>query len=406
VIALGEREARRNAWFAWLGAGVALTGVQLIAPSLPVMQEAFGLTESQLALVMSVYLLPAALAAIPIGVLADRVGRRIVFGSALLLFGACGLVLAFTTSYSMFLAVRFVQGLAFAGLLPITMTILGDAYSGNRLVGALGGRSVAISIGDTIPPVIGGFLASLDWFLPWLGQAVAIPLGVAVLLYLHETSSAPAPRTRPVSRTRALVDLFRRRPILALQYAGFLRMFMKFCILTFFPVFLVDVRSLSPVFAGFAVSLTSLAGTVLAAMSGRLARRGRPTAWLRMGMVGMGASLIAVVTLPWSGAILAAAAVYGAADGIMGVFTNSLVAAATGTEQRASFVSLTGAIRNLGKFVAPVAFAALLAFGSLSLSFTLVGVIALASVLMVGLLRPLEEALMADSVATATGAVE
>lgn len=391
-------EARRNAWFAWIGAGVALTGVQLIAPSLPVMQETFGLTESELALVMSVYLLPAALAAIPIGVLADRLGRRTVFGSALVLFGICGVALALTTSYPIFLLIRFIQGLAFAGLLPLTMTILGDAYSGTQLVGALGGRSVAISIGDTVPPLIGGFLTSLGWFVPWLGQTVAIPLGVAVLWYMVDTPSIRAHRSAGISRLKHLLDLFRQLPIVAVQFAGFLRMFLKFSILTFFPVFLVDIRSLSPVFAGLAVSLTSLAGTAIAAMAGRLARKGRPTTWLRVGVIAMGGALIGIVVLPWPGAILGAAAIYGAADGVVGVFTNSFVAAATGIEQRASFVSLTGAIRNLGKFIAPVAFAGLMAFQSIHASFIMIGAIAIASVVFVSSLRPLEQRLMEDRV--------
>jgi ACDE family multidrug resistance protein len=394
---LGRRTARRNAWFAWLGAGVALTGVQLIAPSLPVMQRALGLTENDLALVMSVYLLPATLASIPIGMLADRVGRRLVFGSALIVFGVCGVSLALTSDFTVFLAVRFVQGLAFAGLLPLTMAILGDSFTGPELVGALGGRSVAISVADTVPPVIGGLLASLDWFLPWLGQAVAIPLGILVMIYLVDPPSLRVERTPHTTRFISVLKLFRRLPILALQYAGFLRMFLKFCILTFLPVYLVDVRSFSPAFAGFVVGVASFAGAVIAAMSGRLARHGHPTLWVVAGVVGMGVSMIGMVAIPWSGGILVAALVYGAADGAMGVFVNSFVAAATDAEHRGSFVSWVGAIRNFGKFIAPVTFAALMTFQSIRGAFLVAGAIAIASALVVAFLRPLEERLAAEA---------
>ncbi|HEX2154062.1 MAG TPA: MFS transporter [Acidimicrobiia bacterium] len=387
---LDVHTARRNAWLAWLGAGVALTGVQMIAPSLPVMQESLGLTENDLALVMSVYLLPATLASIPIGMVADRVGRRIVFGSSLLLFGVCGVLLATTSDFTQFLVIRFVQGLAFAGLLPLTMTILGDSFNGPELVGALGGRSVAISIADTVPPVIGGFLASMDWFWPWLGQAAAIPLGVVVLIYLEDPPSLGPTSSRHAPKVKALLSLFRRAPIVALQYSGFLRMFLKFCILTFLPLFLVTTRSLSPTFAGLAVGAASLTGAVLAALSGRLARLGHPTWWVMGGSIAMGASLIGMVVMPWSGAILGAALVYGAGDGAMGVFVNSFVAAATDTEQRASFVSWTGAIRNFGKFIAPVAFAGLMMVQSIYGSFIIAGVAALGSALLFRLLKPLE----------------
>ena len=77
---LTPRQASINASFAYAGCIVAQTGVQLVAPSLPAMRDALGLTDSRLALVMTIYLLPAALGALPAGLLADRIGRRRVFG--------------------------------------------------------------------------------------------------------------------------------------------------------------------------------------------------------------------------------------------------------------------------------------------------------------------------------------
>lgn len=393
-VADGRRQSRRNAWLAWIGAAVALTGVQLIAPALPVMQDEFGLSDSQLALVMSVYLLPAAIASIPVGMLADRVGRRLVYGVALLLFGACGIALVLVDDFTTFLVVRFLQGLGFAGLLPLSMTILGDAFSGVELVGAQGARSVAMSIGDGVLPVVGGLVVGLSWFAPWLGQTLAIPLGIVVLATMVDSPSVQRARERGRTSLREFLRLFKSLPIFALQYAGFLRMFLKFCILTFFPVFLVDVRSLTPAFAGVAVGVAALAGTGIAAMSGRLARIGKPTTWVITGVVGMGVALIGLVTLPWEWAILAAAVSYGACDGMLGVFVNSFVTAATEAEQRASFVSATGAIRNFAKFAAPVVFAALIVPLPIGTAFVLVGAMTIASAVVVMMLSPLEEDLV------------
>lgn len=385
---------RLNAWLAWIGAGVALTGVQLIAPSLPVMKDELGLTDAQLALVMSVYLLPAALATIPIGMLADRYGRRPIFGGALILFGISGLALAFLDSFSTFLAVRFVQGLAFAGLLPLTMTILGDVFTGSELVGAQGGRSVAMSLGDGVLPVIGGLLVAGGWFVPWLGQALAIPLGIVVLAKLIDTPTVQTAKAGTRTSLRALAKLFRSVPIIALQYGGILRMFLKFCILTFLPVFLVDIRELSPAFAGLAVGIAAVAGTAIAAFSGRLARIGRPSTWILAGIVGMGGSLVGIVTFESSVAIIAISVAYGAADGMMGVFTNSLVTAATDAEHRASFVSATGALRNFAKFAAPALFAAVSAQLGVATSFVAVGILTMASAVFVLAMRPLEQMLL------------
>lgn len=392
---LSRRHARTNAWLAWVGAAVALTGVQLIAPSLPVMKETLGLTDAQLALVMSIYLLPAALATIPIGLLADRFGRRPVFGSALLVFGFAGVLLALVDSFNAFLVIRFVQGIGFAGLLPLTMTILGDAFTGPELVGAQGRRSVAMSLGDGILPIVGGLLVAGGWFVPWLGQVLAIPLGILVLTKLVDTPAVQTARSAARTPLRALLSLFRGLPILALQYGGILRMFLKFCILTFLPVFLVDTRGLSPAFAGLAVGIAAVAGTAIAAFSFRLARHGRPSIWVVAGIIGMGASLIAIVTFEARAAIIAVSIVYGAADGLMGVFTNSLVTSATSAEQRASFVSATGALRNFAKFAAPAVFAVVSAQLGIATSFIVIGAITAVSSVIALAMRPLEAALLA-----------
>ncbi|NND02664.1 MAG: MFS transporter, partial [Acidimicrobiia bacterium] len=247
---LTRRQANTNAWFAYSGAIVAQTGVQLIAPSLPVMRDALGLSDAQLSLVMSVYLLPAALGAIPAGVLADRIGRRRVFGWAMVIFGIAGIALQMSTSsFGLFLSIRFVQGLAFAGLLPLTMTILGDAYRGADLIRSQGKRSVAMLTGDGTLPIIGGVLAAMTWQTPWLGQLLAIPFGLAVLFKMTDPPSLKA-ATRRIASIADFTRIFKMPGVVAVQYAGFLRMFLKFSILTFLPVLFVDVRGFSPAFAG------------------------------------------------------------------------------------------------------------------------------------------------------------
>ncbi|MPZ53386.1 MAG: MFS transporter [Acidimicrobiia bacterium] len=70
-----------------------LSGMQLILPALHVMQQALGLTDAQISLVSSVYLLPGAFLAIPAGLLGDCFGRRFIFGRSLIVFGVAGGVL-------------------------------------------------------------------------------------------------------------------------------------------------------------------------------------------------------------------------------------------------------------------------------------------------------------------------
>lgn len=389
---LSVRDARRNALLAYASAIVALTGVQLIAPSLPTMRDTLGLTEAQLGLAMSVYLLPAALAAIPLGVLADRLGRRRVLGYSMLGFGVTGALLQISSDFTVFLGVRFLQGVMFAGLLPLTMTVLGDAFSGVDLVRAQGRRSVAMSLGDGVLPVVGGALVGLGWHVPWLGQLVAIPLGIAILVRLVDVPTVGSQQRNRVG-LRSVAVLFRSIPILSLQYAGFLRMFVKFSLLTFLPVLLVDTRDTSPAFAGLVLGGAALTGTIVAASVGRLSERGRPTTLVSAGIALIALAISTFSFAPWRPLLLIGSIAYGAGDGLLGVFTNSFVTSATGPEQRASFVAVTGAIRNFAKFTAPAVFGAAILYLPISTAFLVISALTLASVVVAMPLRHLEQGL-------------
>lgn len=56
---------RRSLFLAHAAGVVSLAGVQAVAPALPAVQEALGLSDSQVALVISAYLMPSVVFAVP-----------------------------------------------------------------------------------------------------------------------------------------------------------------------------------------------------------------------------------------------------------------------------------------------------------------------------------------------------
>lgn len=361
-----------NARFAYVAGPLAFTGIQLVAPTLPLIASDLDLTNAELALVTSVYLLPAAVFALPAGFLADRWGRRRVLGWSMVLFGICGgLYIFVSSSFVVFLIVRFVQGLAFAAVLPLTITILGDSFRGSQLVRAQGYRSLSLGIGEAVLPVLGGFLAAISWETAWLVQGLALPFGIIVLVYMRD--EVEASDRRMLSRGRDLARLLREGPIVALQWVGVQRMFVKFSLLAFLPVFLVDVRAYSTEFVGLVLGLAAATGVLIALFAARLSRYGSSPVWVGVGMLVVGLSVIGFVFAPVSWLILVFSVTLGAADGITGVLSNSLVAVATDGDLRASFVAATGAIRNFAKFLAPTVFGAMVLVFPLGASFVALG---------------------------------
>jgi hypothetical protein len=111
-------------------------------------------------------------------------------------------------------------------------------------------------------------------------------------------------------------------------------------------------------------------------------------------MAAVALSVIGYVTAPAAWIILAIAVIHGAADGVTGVLSNSLVAVAARGELRATFVAATGALRNFAKFLAPTTFGALVLVLPLSTAFVAMGAVGTAASASARMLGPLEGRLM------------
>lgn len=359
---------------AHLGGMAVITGVQLISPALPALAERFSLSESEVSLVISVYLIPAALASVPAGLLADRFGRRWVFGGGLTLFGLAGLLLPLVAegSFGALLVIRFFQGLGFAPAFPLTITILGDLYKGPQLVSAQGRRSVLMSVADGGYPILGGILVGLSWMAPWHLQIVALPVGLLVLVTFRDW--VPLRRHGAMGGLVWLWRSTRVKGTMSLHYVAFLRFFVKFALLSYLPLLLVVSREMTAAQAGLVLGTAALCGTLGAAFSGVLARVGPASRWVGLGIVVQGVALVVIAYVGEVWILMPVAVVYGLGDGVLGTLVNSYLAAATDPEHRASLVAANGAIKNVGKLLAPILLGMAVLWIPLSAAFAVVAV--------------------------------
>ena len=91
----------------------------VISTALPDLARTFGVTAVDVNIGMSAYMLAIA-AFIPIsGWLADRLGSRLVFGSAIVLFTVSSLLCGISTSLDAFVAARVLQGISGAMMVPV-----------------------------------------------------------------------------------------------------------------------------------------------------------------------------------------------------------------------------------------------------------------------------------------------
>lgn len=381
---LNRRQGWAQVWYVIFASVTILTGVQLILPVLPVMQQDLGLSDSQISLVTSAYFFPSILLAFPIGLLADRIGRRRVYVASLTIFGLCGVALLFSRSFTTVLIVRVLQGAAYAAVHPLSIAMIGDIRSGIEQVGAQGQRAAVMAMGGAALPIIGGFMAGFAWFAPFSLQLAAIPLAVAGWFLIRPVSLS---EQQPAAiYLRQLVRVLQDRSSLALQLSGFLRFIFKFAFLTYLPILLVSKRGISPTFAGIALGGASVSGTIIAATAGRIVRVTVPSRLIALSLIVIGGSFVAVALDESALLALGVSFAFGAADEVYGVLQNALVAQVPPANLRAAFTAATGSIRNLGKFLAPSILGLSVLVLPLEASFVLMGVLAIVALVTVPLL--------------------
>src|SRR6186713_3167618 len=115
--------------------------------------------------VVDAYTLALATVVLTAGSLADRYGRRRVFGLGLVVFTAASSVCAAAGSIVMLDAARAVQGLGAAAMFATSLALLADAFPDARArAGALAAYGATIGASFAIGPAVGGALTSgLGW---------------------------------------------------------------------------------------------------------------------------------------------------------------------------------------------------------------------------------------------------
>jgi ACDE family multidrug resistance protein len=352
-----------------------LFGVQGIAAAVPALERDLGVSDAQIGLFTAAYMLPAVVFAVPLGYLADTLGRRRVFVSMAVLYAVAGGAQALMTDFWPLLALRFLQGIGFGGLMPLSMTLIGDALRGRAQLRAQSQRQVAMSVGEFVLPLIGAGLATLSWQTALGAQVLLLPLALAGALVLNDTR----PKRGETGYASELGEAVRQPGMPGVLTAGFLRFLCKFALIAYLPLLLVD-RDASLAQAALVLSVASGVAAAVNFVVVRLLRRLPASRMLGAATAVVGLSLAGFAVAPsWQVALVVAVA-FGVGDGVLTVVQNALVTEAAPANVRAGLVAVSGMTRNAGKLVAPLAMGALIVAVPVPLAFALVGAGTLAAI--------------------------
>jgi DHA2 family multidrug resistance protein-like MFS transporter len=197
---LGVRRGRLRG--RWLGlAALTVSGlvlgldITILITALPTLSAKLGATTDQLQWMSAAYTLALAGFMLPMGVLGDRVGRRLMLLIGLLTFGISSVVASQMTSANGLILMRAVMGISGAIVLPLMQSILPAMFDEDERQRALGFAGAGSFLGLPLGPLVAGWLLNhYDWGSIFLINAPVVVIALVGVWFFVPESKDPAPR--------------------------------------------------------------------------------------------------------------------------------------------------------------------------------------------------------------------
>lgn len=138
-----------------------MIGMSIVSPILPIYSRSFGVSYAVASMAISANALGRLLADIPVGIAADKWGRRnmMLIGTTIITFMA--LANANAPNFSWFLFFRFLQGVGSSMWMTSRQTLLADILKPEERGRVMGYFQAFMLIGSSAGPTIGGWLATV-----------------------------------------------------------------------------------------------------------------------------------------------------------------------------------------------------------------------------------------------------
>ncbi|WFS61855.1 MFS transporter [Pseudodesulfovibrio thermohalotolerans] len=355
----------RNLQFVFGVTLMAVLGVSSIIPALPDIMKGLHLGPVQIGLVISSFTLPGVLFSPLVGILADRMGRKVLLVPSLFIFSGFGFACFFAQTMQQLLILRFFQGVGAAPLGVLYSTMIGDLYHGPERGQAMGYNASVLAMGTAGYPALGGFLALLGWNYPFLLPLLAIPLGLAILFFMN----TPEPQ-KTGSLKEYFSDAFRRmktRETMALFATTLLTFIILYGpLVTYLPILLSHRFSASPATIGLVFLVASGFTGIASFQLGKLTQRFGQRSLLMAAAVLYG---LAMALTPYAPSLLMTippVICFGLAQGLNIPTVMTMLTTIAPMEQRGAFMAANGLLLRLAQTIAPMIMGGLYALSGMS----------------------------------------
>ncbi len=269
----------------------------------PAISAAFQVAATSIQWIVLTYMVTFAIALIPAGWLADRIGHARVFQGGLALTGVAHVLCGLAPAWAWLLGARVVQGLGAALVMASAPALVTLSMEADRRGRALGRLGLAASLGAVVGPLGGGVLiGALGWRVAYLGRLPLVAVALGLCWALPERTVSPGSTRPDIGPPPAAVlgdappagsaasGLTDPRTFALANAAHLLAFVALFAVWLLVPYYLIDRRGFSAGLGGVLFTTGPLAQACAAPLGGRLADRGagRGLAPLALAIEGVG----------------------------------------------------------------------------------------------------------------------
>jgi EmrB/QacA subfamily drug resistance transporter len=339
----------KRKWWTLIAVSVAtfmlLLDITVVNVALPAIREDLDAGFTDLQWVVDAYALTLAALVLTAGSLADRLGRRRVFGAGLVIFSLASLLCALAPDPTFLNLARALQGVGGAVMFAVSLALIAQEFPAGRERGmAMGIYGATMGVAVAIGPLVGGALTdSLGWESIFY---LNVPIGLAALAVtqrkLRESRDPTATRVdwpgvvafsgalfllvlallrgnvdgwgsilivslfagsaallvafvaveRRVDEPMLPLALFRRRTFVGVQLAAFTLSSSMFALFLYLTLYLQNYLGHSALEAGVRYLPITVASFFVAPVAGALLSRVDARLMLSVGLAGVGSGLL------------------------------------------------------------------------------------------------------------------
>ncbi|MFC1846298.1 MFS transporter [Chloroflexota bacterium] len=243
----------------------------IIAPVLNPMEAGLGVSAGATRLIITTHGIVIAILSPFVGIIIDKIGIRKPFVFGLTMYAIAGGSGFFISDYWLLIVSRILFGVGVAAIFTsVTVAIL-NLYKGPNRNRIMGWRGSSNSIGGIIYPLLGGFLGTITWHLPFTIYLIGLPVALLAYLTLPDMSLKLDDSNNGNGERVSVLQLLKSTPALYFAYGMiFLANLLIYAKVVFLPGLIAQIEPVDTFVIGICFATSSLFAAVTAFFYGRI----------------------------------------------------------------------------------------------------------------------------------------